>query len=384
LDAAQPAAGADFALQTALLKVSFIAYFEKGAGLQDVRYIDILMSQASPTLEGFRAVFRRPSLGFAEISWRWAFGSTCVVLSVFSIFEYLDTLPVSRGDLLLLRSRQPALISRAIQHTLTGSAMRAVLAFVGLSLAMSAGWIVLASLGRLATVLGALGYFRERRSDLTSVPDSPRVSTRPLLAINFFRVAATLAAGAGCLGALVIGSFASSARHPAPEAVALITMTIAVGVWMAWSGINWYLSLAAIFVVARAQDTLSGLASALDFCCVRAGAVLAVGTWFGLAHLGLFMVTSIAVMLPLGTMTVLPGRLIVVCIFVLTLVYFACADFLYMGRMAAYIAMLELPPVADKTLTHPVSSIHQPTISVSDSIDRDEVILSDIPPTPEQ
>ena len=46
------------------------------------------MPRVSPTLEGFRAAFRRPSLTFAEIAWRWSFGAAAVALFAFALLEY--------------------------------------------------------------------------------------------------------------------------------------------------------------------------------------------------------------------------------------------------------------------------------------------------------
>ena len=74
------------------------------------------MSSVSPTLEGFRAAFRRPSLSFAEIAWRWTAGAIACALFLFSLIEYLDTLPVTNSDAALLRTRQPLLVGRAIGH----------------------------------------------------------------------------------------------------------------------------------------------------------------------------------------------------------------------------------------------------------------------------
>src|ERR1700756_509742 len=80
----------------------------------------LVMANWSPTLEGFRTVFRRPSLPLAEIAWRWSFGAAAVLLIVFGFFEYLDTLPVSGVDLFLLRSRQPFMVSQALARIFGG------------------------------------------------------------------------------------------------------------------------------------------------------------------------------------------------------------------------------------------------------------------------
>src|ERR1700686_4271818 len=103
------------------------------------------MSLPSPTIEGFRAAFRRPSLTFAEMAWRWTVGAAAWTLFLFLLIEYLDTLPVTHGDVTLLRTRQPLLIGRAISHILRGSLNRAVLASLLAAVALTLLWIIAAS-----------------------------------------------------------------------------------------------------------------------------------------------------------------------------------------------------------------------------------------------
>src|SRR5271169_3584815 len=105
----------------------------------------------SPTAEGFRAAFRRPSLTLAEIAWRWTTGATAASLFFFGLFEYLDTLPVTNGELLFLRTRQPYLVGEAIAHILRGTLNRAVLAGLLAAMMLTVLWMVAASVGRIAT-----------------------------------------------------------------------------------------------------------------------------------------------------------------------------------------------------------------------------------------
>src|SRR5690349_21659588 len=114
----------------------------------------------SPTTEGFRVALRRPSLTFAEISWRWVTGASAAALIVFGLVEYLDTLPVTNGELLFLRSRQPYLVAEAIAHILRGSLNRAVVTGILAVFLLGCLWIVAASVGRIATVRALLDYFR--------------------------------------------------------------------------------------------------------------------------------------------------------------------------------------------------------------------------------
>src|ERR1700691_5529688 len=118
------------------------------------------MSLSSPMLEGFRAAFRRPSLTWAEMAWRWAVGGVTGALFLFSSFEFLDSVTVAPRDSVLLRTRQPLLVARALAHILRGSLERAVFASLLAVIALAALWVVAASLGRAVTVRALFSYFR--------------------------------------------------------------------------------------------------------------------------------------------------------------------------------------------------------------------------------
>src|SRR5436190_8740997 len=165
------------------------------------------MNSHSPTLEGFRVMFGRPSLGLAEISWRWSLGFATALLLFFSFVEYLDTLPVTDADLLLLRSRQPFLISQAMVHILSGSAPRVVAATLVLIFAMTLAWIGTASFGRAATLRGLVDYFGQAKIQSPRPNSSAwegRRQFRSLAGLNFFRAGVTLAAIVSCVGGLLL------------------------------------------------------------------------------------------------------------------------------------------------------------------------------------
>jgi len=334
------------------------------------------MTRRSPTLEGFKVMFQRPSFGLAEIAWRWSFGAAAATLIVFSFFEYLDTLPVTAGDRLLLKTRQPVLISRAIAHVFRGSAMRVMEVALVLALALAVGWIAIAALGRAATVKGLLAHFRE-----TTRPTRARLS--PLFGLNFFRVVAALAACVGFLGAFLMAYLVSPHSAPEPGIAFVVVLGTAWLVWLAWSLVNWFLSLASVFVFAQEEDTFGAMFSAIDLCRRRAGSLFAAGTWFGLAHVGAFVLATMVVALPLGLTGMLRARLVLIGVLLITLFYFAVVDFLYVGRLAAHVAILELPdtPVLPET-TRPVFPPRMqsaPIIQPAGAVDPDELILSDLP-----
>jgi hypothetical protein len=343
------------------------------------------MRSSSPTLQGFRVMFHKPSLGLAEISWRWSLGFATALLLFFAFVEYLDTLPVTDADLLLLRSRQPFLIAHAIVHIFSGSAPRVVAASLVLIFTMGLAWIGTASFGRAATLKGLMDYFGENKIQST-INSSGRQGTRQLrslVGLNFFRVGVTLASLVGCVGGLLLAGFASSKADPSPGIATLIFLTMAMLVWLAWIVLNWFLSIAAIFVVAEGCDTFGAVASAVDFCRARLGSVLAAGTWFEIAHVVVFVVASSVIAIPLSFSGVLPAGVILGGVLLVALLYFAVVDFLYVGRLAAYLAVLSIP---EQSL---VSQTVQPALPDSGSqsllpsqsrgsIDPDELILSDV------
>jgi hypothetical protein len=350
----------------------------------ELRYPKPCMKQRSPTLEGFRAIFRHPSFGLAEIAWRWSFGTATSLLIVFSFFEYLDTLPVSKGDLLLLRTSQPVLISRAVLHIFRGSAFRVVETAVVLLLTLGVVWVVIATLARAATMKALLAYFRESEISISEHTREGNWQLPSLFALNLFRLGTTLAATVGFLAAILLGGTASRPTDPAPGSALLIFLTVTMLVWIAWSTLNWFLSLAAIFVVANGEDTFGAIAAAVDLCRTRSGSVFAAGTWFGLAHVTAFVVATSIVAFPLGFAAVLPTGVVLGGVILVTLLYFVIADFLYIGRLAAYVAIVELPEapvVLPKPGPAPDNTQHSAAGIPSNEarVDPAELILSDVP-----
>jgi len=331
-------------------------------------------------------MFRRPSLGLAEISWRWSLGFAAGILLFFSFVEYLDTLPVSDADLLLLRSHQPFLISHAILHIFSGSGPRLVAAGLVLIFAMTLAWIGTASFGRGATLKGLVDHFGEDKIQSArpnfSAGEGAR-QFRSLAGLNFFRVGVTLAALVSCVGGLLLAGFASSTADPSPGSATLIFLSMIMLVWLAWAMLNWFLSLAAIFVVADGRDAFGAVASAVDFCRARTGSVLAAGTWFEVAHVVVFVVASSVVAIPLAFSGVLPAGVILGGVLLVALLYFAIVDFLYVGRLAAYVAVLSFPEqsLVSQTVQSPLTdsgSQSSLTPRSGSGIDPDELILSDI------
>ena len=333
------------------------------------------MLSSSPTLEGFRAAFRRPSLSLAEIAWRWTVGALAAALFLFAFLEFIDSLTVASSDAVLLRSRQPLLVGRALAHILHGSMSRAAFATLFAAIALSALWIVAASLGRAITVNALLDYFRSGGDRAVSrvLHDSFR-TYRSLTGLNFLRVALALAALLAFIGASIVAGFASPDKNPQPGLAANVFMLLAAMIWGAWFGLNWLLSLAGIFIVRDGEDAIGSLSAAVAFVRLRSTAVATVSACTGLAHLVASCFAVAAVSFPLAFVHIAPRPAIAIAA-VLTLVYLAFVDWLFTARLAGYISILE----TSENVSRPARS---PVPSPAAGVDRDELILGDIPAHP--
>jgi hypothetical protein len=86
--------------------------------------------------------------------------------------------------------------------------------------------------------------------------------------------------------------------------------------------------------------------------------------------------------MPLGLARIVPWRLVTAAIIVLTLVYLAVADWLYMARLAGYVCIAETPEALLKSRPPAPAPTHGMPVMpapVQSTIDRDEPILSDLP-----
>jgi hypothetical protein len=343
------------------------------------------MASWSPTREGFRTILRQPALSLAEVAWRWSFGAAACVLLCLGLLEYLDSLPVAGRDALLLRTRQPFLVSRALAHIVQGSGLRLVVAGLFGLTALSILWILLASIGRTATLAVLTEYIRGRARSFGSEQDesvdvrvlSSETSTGlPSVAgLGFLRASVTIAACCAGGAAVILAGFASQAAG-----TMVILALILVLVWLSWSSLNWFLSVASIFVVRSGADTFGSLARTVDFLRNRFGPLFAVGAWFGLAHFVLFISALWSVLLVFVLMRGESPVAAMTSLFLVMLLYFSLVDALYIGRLAGYLAIVDTPH--SRPLPRLGTSPEPPLIDIGpDRVDQDETILSDCEPS---
>jgi hypothetical protein len=330
------------------------------------------MSPLSPTAEGFRVTFRLPAIPFAEIAWRWSFAAAVWFLGALFLIEYADSLPVDRLERLMVATRLPALVLRAIHRIFRDSAVRFTEAGVLLAIALTIAWIVLASFGHTATLKALIEEFGIPVSD-----DAPRGRFfASLLALNFLRATVAWAALIACLGTVLLASSVWASTHISVVDAVRLCLAVLFFAWLAWAVLNWFLSLTSVFIVTGRAGILTALASTIRFCQEKIGPVLGVGAWFGLAHLGAFIAAWMSGFVVLGAIGTLRIGPVFFLEFALIAGYCVIADFLYTGRLAAYVAILR-----SKESSLSLSGKTAPTAPATGrrSVDQDELILSDVP-----
>ena len=231
---------------------------------------------------------------------------------------------------------------------------------------------------------GLLEYFRQGivnrgANNISGAPGSESetlVATNgiALFRLNFLRAVLVLATLFGFIGAVVLANFVSPDSDPQPGLALLVFLPLAALICLITWALNWLLSLAGMFAVRDGEDAVGSISSAVTLCRERIGPVFAVSTWTGLAHIIAFVVASTVASTLIGVATLLPWRLVVLCVTFVTLLYFAFADWLYTARLAGYVCITEMPEVVAAPL-YPTPSA--PPLQTT--IDREEPILSDVP-----
>ncbi len=336
------------------------------------------MSSVSPAAAGFRLIFRRSSISFAEIAWRWSFALATWFLGVMFFAEYMDSLPVKSLDRMMLGTHQPVLVLHALRRIFSGSAFRFTKAGLLLLILLTVAWIVLAALGRAATLKAMIEELGIARSG--THPD--RRALPSLMGLNFLRAAVTWAATVCIVGAVLVSSSVWASSKASGEDVARLWFALVITTAMAWGFLNWLLSTAAVFAVTEQVDALGAVAATVRLIWRQPGQVLAALAFFGTLHWVAFAVAGGLAVTVLGMTGVVGARLVVFVELVIAMVYFAVANALHIGRLAACLAIIQGEELArsaqpgDAPPKHP--AIEQTPMERS-SVDPNELILSDAP-----
>jgi hypothetical protein len=296
---------------------------------------------------GFRAVVRRPALVLGEVAWRWAFGAAAWMLVIFAFRRILAHVDITQAELLLARHSDVFLIADACAHILVQVLPQLGRECLVLAPAIAVLWIAATTLGRAITLqsLSSTDVIIPSE-DAPADPPALRLSDAgaseprdlhfgPLLALNFIRAFFTLATLIAFVGALFITGLAMPAQNP--TAAALVGILVAALIGFFWSVVNWFLALAPIWIVRDGHPALPSMADSVDLYRRGPGPYLGIASWFGILRAVALVAAFVAALL---ASQATPATSIALCV-VIALIYFAVADFLYIARLAAFVALDE-------------------------------------------
>ncbi len=285
-------------------------------------------------------IWHEPTIALAEIVWRWIFGLITTLVVVFCVLVYLSTIPVPAPALWMMDTRRAALAAGTLAQMVHGSGWAATkLTLAGLP-PLAVFWIVLASLGRTATI----------RPMLSSASASRGSSWPRMLGISFLRFATWFAANVALYGALILAAMATGGLKNPWGTALLIFVALGIVIFSAWSMLNWLLTLASIYAV-RGEDTFGSIASAVDLLRRRFGPLLATSSAWGIMRSIAFISATFVALIALALLRNIPPGYVLIALLLVTLAYLAFSDFLFVARLASYVTIVEAdlePPLAPK------------------------------------
>jgi hypothetical protein len=299
------------------------------------------VARLTPTRDGWRAITQTPSLILAEIAWRWTFGIAMWAVLAYIALSSLGQVRVTDAEIKLIRAFDPYASSYVLLRVLNSivPVMVRVLAYA--MPALTVLWIAAATLGRAATLTALLG------------DRAGKVRWSALAGVNVLRAIVLFAAVLAFVGSsILVGRFFRGTPELLGAAI-LLNLGINLLILSVWSLLNWFLSLAPIFVMRDGVGTFSAFGISLDLFRERSGAYMGAAVALGLVRLLLLVLVSFISLIPLGMIGNSPTRAVVVVSVAVAIIYWALMDVVQIWRIAAYVSLAKAEPEAP-VLTAPV------------------------------
>jgi hypothetical protein len=280
----------------------------------------------NPITQGLRAVTRDPAIFLVEILWRWSFAILGCLLVVGIGLMLLGPLHVGPVWDNAWRSRDPQRMGQVVLGVVLILGVKVIMtAVIAVPLAIALLWGILSALGRFVTA-------KRLRAGLTSL------RFRSILTLQLLR---------GFVGwlslvllfAATFGEALIASRGPKPDLLLyyLMVMPSVVVIGALWLTLNWYLSLAAIFG-REGQSFRGAFRQARQTIRLQRSDFAGTGFVFLLFRIVLLLIAMVICGLTSGMVGSSPQGYFVL-LMIVSLAYFAIADFLYVARMAAYLAL---------------------------------------------
>lgn len=296
------------------------------------------MPRPSAFGRGFRTLRREPAVLAAEIGWRWLFGGIATALLLWATLSFLHAVDVSRSNQFLLGTLNPELMSYALRDMFHGKWWMFARLTAIVSISLSLLWIITATIARSVTTRVLV----ERAAEDYETERETAPNLGAIFGIQFVRIALLwIGLAAYFLSSLIAARLTvrGSETHTGAFLVLFLCMFSVAAIVLSF--FNWILFLAPIFAIRDSLSFTSAPIEAWQFSRARAGSLFGLN----LAHAGFRLVWLVfmsgVIFVPFGFARILPKSVVLLATVVLSLVYFAVADALFVARWAGFIEIAE-------------------------------------------
>jgi hypothetical protein len=283
------------------------------------------MTASLPLKQGFRSVYNNPVLLLIEIVWRWSFGAAALMLLALAVSKFLHSVPITDQELQQLSSMAPPVMAQGIANILVSCGPTLLRLTVTMLPILTLAWILFAAFGRAAV-------FERLAPQFGNLPLLTNLTLHAWRGMLF--LLSLFACGLVIVAAGVAAASFSGGGAPNILLVAGILFPGLLVVAAAWSVGNWYLSVALLFAdkdtrargaIKRAWRFSREYRQEMAQISVVVGALRVVWVCF-------ITIISVAAVIILSGAPAIAA----LCVTVLTLVYLAVSDWLYLARLCAY------------------------------------------------
>jgi hypothetical protein len=267
-----------------------------------------------------------------EISWRWTFGIALWAVLAYIAFSSLGQVQMTDTEIRLLHAFDPrasAYVLLRVMNAIVPVLLR-VFAYTLPALVML--WIAAATFGRAATLRALLG------------PRCRTVRWSALVGVNVLRVALLFVAILAFVGSSILVGRMFRGQEEYLGVAILLSLGVNLLIVSAWSLLNWFLTLAPIFVMRDGVGTFAAFGASVDLFRDRSGPYMGAAMGLGLVRLALITVVSVLSVIPLGMIGNFGVGAVISAGIALALVYYALTDAVQIWRIAAYVSLANYEP----------------------------------------
>ncbi len=274
-------------------------------------------------MQGLRAIRRDPAVFLLEILWRWSFAAAALLIVFFTGVILLDPVHANSLDR-ALQTKDPRMMGTTLFLTWLLLGIKAIVAMIVVPLVMALAWTFFVAPVRRITA-------RRLRA-------AAPLGFGAMLMLQFVRAFSTWMAYLLLVGGVFLGiHFATSGPKYDPVVFYVVASSVTVVILVLWLVLNWYFSVAAIFG-REGQGFLSAFRQARSIVRAQRSDFLGTGFIFLLLRLVLLAIVVAICGLTSGMQATAPESYAFL-VMTVALVYFAVSDFLYVWRMASYVAL---------------------------------------------